>query len=144
MVRVVLLLNADRVSHQQIFVFLREQGIQLTFKIKTPKQLWNLSKLAIKAPERPQLLSPLKSSENRRFSDDFKGNRSWRCSVIFIVNFEQISDSVLMFPMLTLNNYIPAGNCLMLTLSECSRVDTENCNWLKWMGKLGTKNGLTP
>ena len=38
MVRVVLLLNADRVS-QQIFVFLREQGIQLTFKIKTPKQL---------------------------------------------------------------------------------------------------------
>ena len=39
MVRVGLLLNADRVSHQQIFVFLREQGIQLTFKIKTPKQL---------------------------------------------------------------------------------------------------------
>ena len=32
----------------------------------------------------------------------------WSCSAVFIVNFEQISRIVLVFPLLTLNKWIPA------------------------------------
>ena len=53
------------------------------------------SKLPIKTIKRRQLLFPLKSSET--LSDDFRGNRSWRRSGIFIVNFEHISYLSLLF-----------------------------------------------
>ena len=34
----------------------------------------------------------------------------WRCSDLFIVNFEQISHIILVFPLLTLDKKILAGN----------------------------------
>ena len=34
----------------------------------------------------------------------------WRCSGLFIVNFEQISHIILVFPLLTLDKKILAGN----------------------------------
>ena len=38
--------------------------------------------------------------------------RHWHRSDVFIVNFEQISDVVLVFPLLALNKYILIGVCL--------------------------------
>ena len=35
--------------------------------------------------------------------------RHWRRSCVFMVNFEQISHIILLFPLLTLNKYIPTG-----------------------------------
>ena len=35
--------------------------------------------------------------------------RQWRCSSVFIVNFEHISHLVLVFLLLTLNMQLPAG-----------------------------------
>ena len=60
------------------------------------------SKLIIKTTERRQLLFPQKSMENLWFSNDFRGNRSWRRSDVFIINFEHISHLVLVFLLLTL------------------------------------------
>ena len=42
------------------------------------------------------------------------GRRHWRHSGIFIVNFEQFSDVVQMFPLLSLSRWIPAENSLFL------------------------------
>ena len=50
----------------------------------------------------------IKTSERRHW-------RHWRRSDLFIVNFEQISHIVLVFPLLTLNKYIPAGICYFMT-----------------------------
>ena len=50
------------------------------------------SKLTINTPER-RLLIPLKTSENQRFSDVFRGIKRRR-SGVFIVNFEHISHLV--------------------------------------------------
>ena len=41
-----------------------------------------------------------------------KARRQWRCGV-FIVNFEHISYIFLMFPLLTLNKWVPVGIVLM-------------------------------
>ena len=37
--------------------------------------------------------------------------RQWRCSGIFIVNFEHISHLVIVFLLLTLSKKMPAGYC---------------------------------
>ena len=58
-------------------------------------------KLTIKAPQQ-RLPYPLKTTENLWFSDVFRGYRRRR-SGVFIVNFEQISHIVLVFPLLSLN-----------------------------------------
>ena len=39
----------------------------------------------------------------------------WRGSCVFIVNFEQISHIVLLFPLLTLSNLIPTGLTVMIS-----------------------------
>ena len=81
-----------------IYLFKLNKG-----KTKTTHEI--CSKL--KTPEW-RLLDLLKTSENHRFSVVFKGYGR-RCYGVFIVNFEQISHVVLVFPLLTLNNWIVAG-----------------------------------
>ena len=44
--------------------------------------------------------------------------RQWRCSGVFIVNFENISHIVLVFLLLTLNMQLPAGLVLIFFTSE--------------------------
>ena len=76
------------------------------------------SKLTIKTPERRfqcSLLIPLKTSENQRFSDIFRGikREHWkRRSGVFIVIFEHISHLVLVFLLLTLNMQLPARHVI--------------------------------
>ena len=53
--------------------------------------------------------------------------RYWRRSGIIIVNFEQISDLVLVFPLLTLSRYMPTG----LMLSDLLLSTTTSSNLLR-------------
>ena len=60
--------------------------------------------------------------------------RHWRCSAAFIVNFEQIFGSVLVFPLLNLNKYMPAGLPLRKR-SSISKILT-----LSWRRPLSNRN----
>ena len=62
--------------------------------------------------------------------------RQWRRSGVFNVNYEQISQIVLVFPLLTLNKKTPAGTVLLLNhFSGCSfqiTLKTLEIEGLKW------------
>ena len=71
-------------------------------QIIVSQQAFTWSKSTIETPEQCvmyEICSKLKTTERHH----------WRRSVVFIVNFEQISHIILVFPLLTLNKQMPAG-----------------------------------
>ena len=83
-----LLTISKRLTVPYVWVVLTHAAFTCSKSIIEKKEMYEIcSKLIIEIPER----------------------RHWRRSCVFMVNFEQISHIVLLFPLLTLNKYIPTG-----------------------------------